>query len=157
VYVCVYHSTLASFTNLSFFPFEKFISGVVNGASLSFQSPFFQTLFVVSDPDVFKSPSGEIYVIFGEPKVDQGSSALAQAAAGGLGQNSALGEDAPALVEESAPAASGASSEESGEFAAKDIDLVMAQGNCTREKAVEALRKTKGDIVTAIMDLTVSS
>lgn len=96
-------------------------------------------------------------MIFGEPKVDQGSSALAQAAAsaglGGAGASALGEEDAPALVGEDAPAASG----DDSEFASKDIDLVMAQGNCTREKAVEALRKTKGDIVTAIMDLTVSN
>lgn len=102
---------------------------------------------------MFKSPSGEVYVIFGEPKVDQGSSALAQAAA--MGQNAGgLTDEAPALVEEAAPVAA---SGEATEFAAKDIDLVMTQGSCTREQAIEALRKTKGDIVTAIMDLTVSS
>ena len=93
-------------------------------------------------------------MIFGEPKVDQGTNALAQAAAGaGMGSAGALGEEAPALVEETPAAASG----ESAEFAAKDVDLVMTQGKCTREKAVEALRRTKGDIVTAIMELTVSS
>lgn len=96
-------------------------------------------------------------MIFGEPKVDQGSSALAQAAASAGLSGSALEEDAPALVgDDSAPAAAAASGDDS-EFASKDIDLVMAQGNCTRDKAVEALRKTKGDIVTAIMDLTVSN
>lgn len=113
---------------------------------------------------MFKSPSGEVYVIFGEPKVDQGNNALAQAAAAaGMGPGAgagagALGEEAPALVEET-PAASAApaASAEATEFAAKDIDLVMTQGKCTREKAIEALRRTKGDIVTAIMELTVSS
>lgn len=116
----------------------------------------YQTLFSVSEPDVFQSPSGETFVIFGEPKVDQGSSALAQAAAsaGLSGAPGALGEeDAPALVDDKAPAASG----DDTEFAAKDIDLVMDQGNCNRDRAIEALRKTKGDIVTAILDLTVSN
>lgn len=33
----------------------------------------------------------------------------------------------------------------------KDIELVMAQANVPRARAVKALRKNKGDIVTAIM------
>ena len=82
--------------------------------------------------------------------------AAASAGLGGAGASALGDEDAPALVGEDAPAAASASGDDS-EFASKDIDLVMAQGNCTREKAVEALRKTKGDIVTAIMDLTVSN
>ena len=36
---------------------------------------------------------------------------------------------------------------------AKDIDLVMAQVNCTRAQAVAALKKNDGDIVNAIMEL----
>lgn len=35
-----------------------------------------------------------------------------------------------------------------------DIELVMAQTSCTREKAVESLIKNKGDIVNTIMELS---
>ena len=35
----------------------------------------------------------------------------------------------------------------------KDIELVMAQVNCTRAQAVAALKKNDGDIVNAIMEL----
>jgi len=35
-----------------------------------------------------------------------------------------------------------------------DVDLVMVQTDCTREVAVSALNKNKGDIVNAIMDIT---
>lgn len=37
---------------------------------------------------------------------------------------------------------------------AKDIDLTMAQAGVSRAKAVAALRKTDGDLVSAIMELT---
>ena len=37
---------------------------------------------------------------------------------------------------------------------AKDIELVMTQANVSRAKAVTALKANPGDIVTAIMDLT---
>ena len=37
---------------------------------------------------------------------------------------------------------------------AKDIELVMQQANCSKSKAVKALKKCDNDIVNAIMDLT---
>ena len=37
---------------------------------------------------------------------------------------------------------------------AKDIDLVVSQANVSRAKAVKALRANDGDIVNAIMELT---
>lgn len=36
----------------------------------------------------------------------------------------------------------------------KDIDLVMTQTGVTRGKAVKALKNASGDIVSAIMELT---
>lgn len=36
----------------------------------------------------------------------------------------------------------------------KDIDLVMQQANCTKGKAVKALKNNDNDIVNAIMELT---
>jgi nascent polypeptide-associated complex subunit alpha len=36
----------------------------------------------------------------------------------------------------------------------KDIELVMQQANTTRAKAVRALKNVDGDIVSAIMELT---
>ena len=37
---------------------------------------------------------------------------------------------------------------------ANDIELVMTQANVTRKKAVKALKAADGDIVSAIMELT---
>lgn len=36
----------------------------------------------------------------------------------------------------------------------KDIDLVMSQTNCSRVKAVEALKANDNDIVNAVMSLS---
>lgn len=36
----------------------------------------------------------------------------------------------------------------------KDIELVMTQASVSRAKAVKALKKAEGDIVSAIMELT---
>lgn len=37
---------------------------------------------------------------------------------------------------------------------ANDIKIVMEQGNVSRTKAIQTLRKSKGDIVSAIMELS---
>lgn len=127
------------------------------------------TLFVVSKPDVFKSPVGDTYVVFGEAKVeDLGASAAmnaarqfaepaaAEAAAPAAEAAAAVPETtAAAAAETTAPAAAAAEEaavDESG-LNAPDIELVMTQGKCTRAKAVEMLRKHNGDIVNAIMEL----
>ena len=52
-----------------------------------------------------------------------------------------------------APAAEEAAVDETG-VKAEDIDNVIAQTKCTRAKAVEALKKTNGDVVQAILDLS---
>jgi len=173
-------------------------------------------LFVISKPDVFKSPASDTYVIFGEAKIeDISSNALtkkaqqvldaettgAHAAAGGAHSHDhdhdhdhdhaghehhhKEGEKAPAekkKTEKDAGASSAAPSASSSTTAssstssapssstssaagddevvdetgveAKDIELVMAQGNVSRARAVKALKANNGDIVNAIMALT---
>jgi len=37
---------------------------------------------------------------------------------------------------------------------AEDIDMVMAQAQCSRVDAIKALRKSEGDLVSAILELT---
>mmetsp|Transcript_3249 Transcript_3249/g.11345 ORF Transcript_3249/g.11345 Transcript_3249/m.11345 type:complete len:201 (+) Transcript_3249:115-717(+) len=118
-----------------------------------------QVLFVVSHPDVFKSPNSDTYVVFGEAKMDDSPTAgLGNAAAAmpGLddGDMPALDEEVPGLEEETPAAQDGEAAAEGG-VTEKDIELVVTQAKCTREKAIEVLKKTNGDIVNAIMELTV--
>ncbi len=62
-----------------------------------------------------------------------------------------------ALVQAEAPAADDDDDEgevdESG-VEPNDIELVMTQANVSRKKAVKALKSADGDIVSAIMELT---
>ena len=111
-------------------------------------------LFLLSKPDVFKSPNSDTYVVFGEAKIeDLSAQASAQAAEQfkeAIQASSAEVETAEAAPEEE---------DEGGEVDASgleenDIDLVMQQAGVSKGKAVKALRKTKGDIVSAIMELT---
>ncbi|PWZ08199.1 Nascent polypeptide-associated complex subunit alpha-like protein [Zea mays] len=109
-------------------------------------------LFVISKPDVFKSPNSDTYVIFGEAKIEDLSSQLQTQAAEQF--------KAPDLSQITSPETSGPGQEDNDEevdetgVEAKDIELVMTQASVSRPKAVRALKASNGDIVTAIMDLT---
>lgn len=108
-------------------------------------------MFVVNSPDVYKSPNAETYIIFGTAQ--EASDDVSQLQAAQLAEQLQAGNfgAAPsgASVEEvKEPAADAA--DEAG-LNAKDIELVMSQGNVDRATAVKALKKTGGDMVTAIM------
>lgn len=116
-----------------------------------------QILFVVSKPDVFKSPTSETYVIFGEAKIEDLSSQLQAQAA----QQFRMQDLSKAMRPDAAAAGAGAGApadeeevvDETG-IEARDIDLVMTQASVSRAKAVKALKAHDGDIVSAIMELT---
>mmetsp|Transcript_22993 Transcript_22993/g.29003 ORF Transcript_22993/g.29003 Transcript_22993/m.29003 type:complete len:194 (+) Transcript_22993:95-676(+) len=117
-------------------------------------------LFVIAKPDVFKSPTSDTYVVFGEAKSEDVGAAANQAAAAkqfrqpqaaGVPSMPAVGgdeggddDDVPALEE---------TVDETG-VEAKDVELVMTQAACSRAKAVKALKENDGDLVNAIMSLT---
>ncbi|KNA07447.1 hypothetical protein SOVF_171810 [Spinacia oleracea] len=108
-------------------------------------------LFVISKPDVFKSPTSDTYVIFGEAKIEDLSSQLQTQAAEQF--------KAPDLTnviskpESSSMAQDDEDVDETG-VEPKDIELVMTQAGVPRGKAVKALKAADGDIVSAIMELT---
>jgi len=111
-------------------------------------------LFVISKPDVFKSPNSDTYIIFGEAKIED-LSAQAQTAAAEQFKAPEVPKpeitskaDKPAIEE-----VDDGEVDESG-VEPKDIELVMSQAGVSRSKAVSALKTNDGDIVNAIMDLT---
>merc|ERR1711990_364470 len=112
-------------------------------------------LFVVSKPDVFKSPASDTYIIFGEAKIEDLSAQAQQNAAEQFKQ-----PEAAQSMKEAAPAAKQVEDADDGEvdetgLEAKDIELVATQATVSRAKAVKALRENDGDIVNAIMSLTI--
>ena len=115
-------------------------------------------LLVISKPDVYKSPAGDTFIIFGEAKLEDLSNQAVAKAAEQFGAADAAAPDADA---DAAPAADAAVVEAASDEAVdetgieqKDIDLVVSQTNCSRAKAVAALKESGGDIVNAIMELT---
>ncbi|XP_019442932.1 PREDICTED: nascent polypeptide-associated complex subunit alpha-like protein [Lupinus angustifolius] len=109
-------------------------------------------LFVISKPDVFKSPASDTYIIFGEAKIEDLSSQLQTQAAE---QFKAPNVSNAALKPESSTTAQDDEEDvdETG-VDPKDIDLVLTQAGVSRSRAVKALKAADGDIVAAIMELT---
>ncbi|PIA48701.1 hypothetical protein AQUCO_01400933v1 [Aquilegia coerulea] len=108
-------------------------------------------LFVISKPDVFKSPTSDTYVIFGEAKIEDLSSQLQTQAA-----EQFKAPDLSHVISKPETSAIAQDDEDVDETGVepKDIELVMTQAGVTRSKAVKALKAAEGDIVTAIMELT---
>ncbi|KAG8044634.1 hypothetical protein GUJ93_ZPchr0159g29108 [Zizania palustris] len=108
-------------------------------------------LFVISKPDVFKSPNSDTYVIFGEAKIEDLSSQLQTQAA-----EQFKAPDLSSVISKPEPSAAAQDDEEVDETGVepKDIELVMTQASVSRSRAVKALKAADGDIVTAIMELT---
>ncbi|CAN7008894.1 unnamed protein product [Brassica rapa subsp. trilocularis] len=114
-------------------------------------------LFVISKPDVFKSPNSETYVIFGEAKIDDMSSQLQAQAA----QRFKMPDVASMIPNSDAFEAAAVAQEEDEDddvdetgVEAKDVELVMTQAGVSKAKATKALKANDGDIVSAIMELT---
>lgn len=108
-------------------------------------------LFVISKPDVFKSPASDTYVIFGEAKIEDLSSQLQSQAAEQFkapNLSNVISKPEPSTV-----AQDDEDVDETG-VEPKDIELVMTQADVSRAKSVKALKAANGDIVSAIMELT---
>lgn len=120
-------------------------------------------MFVINKPDVFKSPTTDTYVIFGEAKIEDLAARQAEEMrqqARQQGADPRRAQPTPSAVPPpSAGASAGAASasdesvDETG-VSASDIELVISQAGCTRAQAVAALRNNDNDIVNAIMELT---
>ncbi|CAF9923278.1 MAG: GAL4 enhancer protein [Alectoria fallacina] len=124
-------------------------------------------LFVINSPDVYKSPSSNTWIIFGEAKIEDLSSQISDSALKNMtpsdnagdshaGHNHAAEGKGKAIEE-----AKKEEEEDDGEevddsgLEAKDIELVMAQASVSRKKAVKALKENDNDIVNSIMALSI--
>ncbi|KAL3533410.1 hypothetical protein ACH5RR_006931 [Cinchona calisaya] len=108
-------------------------------------------LFVISKPDVFKSPTSDTYVVFGEAKIEDLSSQLQTQAAEQFkapNLSNVISKPEPSIV------AQDDEDVDETDVEPKDIELVMTQAGVSRAKAVKALKAADGDIVSAIMELT---
>jgi len=140
-------------------------------------------LFVIANPDVYKSPNSDTYVIFGEAKIEDysGEGGLTDSVSkfknqADVGAASNL-NDLPNLEPVSSGSEAASQTATTGASAAaapaaapsggsdsdlpsaeglreEDIAMVAEQGKTTRAKAIEALRKSNNDMVQAIVSLS---
>jgi len=116
-------------------------------------------LFVINNPDVYKNPATDSYVVFGEAKIEDLSQQAQMAAANRMQKRKQEMEiKAPSIKVD--PLREEPEEEDVGEIEGsdkvddKDIELVMQQANVSRQRATKALLNCKNDIVNAIMELT---
>ncbi|KAG9236085.1 putative nascent polypeptide-associated complex subunit alpha [Amylocarpus encephaloides] len=130
-------------------------------------------LFVINQPEVWKSPTSNTYIVFGEAKIEdlnsqaQASAAQQLAAAEshdhtghdhsghdhshdhGKGKAIDTGDDKKDEDEDDGEEVDVDGLED------KDIELVMTQASVSRKKAVKALHENDNDIVNSIMALSI--
>ena len=118
-------------------------------------------LFVINKPEVFKNATSDTYVVFGEAKIEDLSQQAQMAAAKKFQDAQEIRAKAKALSEEANKKEAIIEEEEEDDDEVdvtgvdeKDIELVIQQANCSRGKAVKALRNNDNDIVNSIMELT---
>ncbi|KAG5664744.1 hypothetical protein KAF25_008478 [Fusarium avenaceum] len=131
-------------------------------------------LFVINNPEVYKSPNSNTYIVFGEAKIEDVNAAAQQAAAAQLasanaedhsGHNHGEPSKAAETSEEKKDKDDDDEEEDEEEdddeevdasgLEDKDIELVMTQANVSRNKAVKALKENDNDIVNSIMALSI--
>jgi nascent polypeptide-associated complex subunit alpha len=131
-------------------------------------------LFVIANPEVYKSPTSNSWIIFGEAKIEDLNSQAQQNAAmqmAAQAEKEQSGGDMQSEVREAITEGKGKGpaedaepaeeeEEDEGEVDAegieeKDIELVMAQASVSKRKAVKALKENDGDIVNSIMSLSI--
>ncbi|KAK4192483.1 ATP synthase subunit D [Podospora australis] len=116
-----------------------------------------QILFVINNPEVYKSPNSNTYIVFGEAKIEDLNASAQAAAAQQLASQSAehhdhAGHDHSHDHKHEAPKAKEEEEEDDGEevdaegIEDKDIELVMTQANVSRKKAIKALKENDNDI-----------
>jgi len=106
-------------------------------------------LFVISKPDVYKAPNSDTYIIFGNAKIED----MNQSHRDFLGDKWAPKPDSaqiPAIQEDQ----DDDDDVDTTGLDENDIQMVVEQASVSRAKAVKALRNHEGDIVNAIMELT---
>jgi nascent polypeptide-associated complex subunit alpha len=110
---------------------------------------------VINQPEVFKSPNSDCYIIFGEAKVeDLNSQAQATAAQQLVSQKHT--RETPAVESKKEEVEDDDADEDVDDegVSATDIELVMTQASTSRNKAIKALKNNDNDIVNAIMEVS---
>merc|ERR1711869_69895 len=117
-------------------------------------------LFVIKEPDVFKTSSDNpkspaTYIVFGKAEIEDlsaqaTSAAVEQFKAPGAGLDVGV-DDAPKIE---AVEGDDDGDEDAGDLDENDIELVVKQACVSKAKAIKALKQNDNDVVNAIMALS---
>ena len=128
-----------------------------------------KSVFAISDPEVYKNPTSDSYIVFGEARAQDSGLQAQMAAAQRMVQqtatsskgNSGFGSMAAASAESIEDDDKEDDNEESeGEdvdttgLTESDIKIVMEQANVSRSVAIKSLKEHDNDVVNTIMDLS---
>merc|ERR1711968_29955 len=113
-------------------------------------------LFVIKEPDVFKTSSDNpkspaTYVVFGKAEIEDLS---AQATSAAVEQFKAPSTDAVEDAPKTDDAGDDDGDEDAGDLDENDIELVVKQAGVSKAKAIKALKSNDNDVVNAIMALS---
>jgi nascent polypeptide-associated complex subunit alpha len=103
-------------------------------------------VFAISNPEVFKAPAANTFVIYGEAQTEDFANQLRQQAGAFNAVPSAVDATAEEPEDETEQNADG--------LAEDEIESVMTQGNCSRNRAIKALREKGGDVIEAILSVS---
>ncbi|KAJ9155271.1 Nascent polypeptide-associated complex subunit alpha [Pleurostoma richardsiae] len=120
-------------------------------------------LFVINNPEVYKSPNSNTYIVFGEAKIEDLNASAQAAAAQQLASQGAEDHSGHNHGEGGHSHDHDAKKEEDDDdeevdaegIEDKDIELVMTQASVSRKKAIKALKENDNDIVNSIMALSI--
>jgi nascent polypeptide-associated complex subunit alpha len=107
-----------------------------------------QLIWTFNNPDVYQLDN--VYVIFGEPAVQSAGDEAVKELKKTAVQDEAPAESKPTIVDD----VTVGTEETPSDLKEDDINTLMGQANVTRARAIEALREAGGDLVTAVMNLT---
>lgn len=117
-------------------------------------------LIVIAKPEVYKANDSDVYIIYGEPTMPNGNLPPQVVAAEQMARQHYASmiqkqetEPVPTLTTETED---DSSLELPPGVEEKDVQLVMDQADISRAQAINAIRKSNGDVVSAIMDVTAS-
>ncbi|KAG9089748.1 GAL4 enhancer protein [Ceratobasidium sp. UAMH 11750] len=124
-------------------------------------------LMVVANPEVFKSPNSDCYIVFGEAKSeDMQAQHAAQVEAAAAAERleaeredgsdevptlEPVADDEPTTAAKVNPPEDEEETVDESEVDSKDVDLIIQQVGCSRAKAVRVLKESGGDLINAIM------
>ncbi|KAK3372011.1 hypothetical protein B0H63DRAFT_401538 [Podospora didyma] len=122
-------------------------------------------LFVINNPEVYKSPNSNTYIVFGEAKIEDLNASAQAAAAQQLANQSTEHDHAGhdhsghdhshaghSHIHEEEEEDDGEDEDAEG-IEDKDIELVMTQATVSRKKAIKALKENDNDIRSAALKL----